>query len=377
MKVIIAPDKFKGCLSALEVAHAIRDGIVSVLKDAEVVCCPIADGGEGTAEVLCRALQGGWQEVAVQDPLGRKIIARYCWSEKDRKAPVAVIEMSEASGMGRLTGGELDPMRSNTFGTGQLILAASRKGAEKIIVGLGGSATNDGGAGVAAALGYRFFDRGGRELKPLPCELWKIDRIERPVELKLPEVIAAVDVGNVLLGPEGATNVYGRQKGANERQLVELEKGLKNLADVAERDLGCHHRERKGAGAAGGLGFGLLCFCGAQVRSGFGLVAEALELGEMMKTATIVITAEGKMDSQTLQGKGPAGVAALARKCGLPVVALAGSVSDEEALNRLFDVVVPVLPAPMNLDVAMANAAAFLSQAAARVARTIQLAGRW
>lgn len=373
MKVIVAPDKFKGSLSALEVANAIRDGLRSVLEDAEIVCCPIADGGEGTAEVLCRAFAGSWQEVKARDPLGREITARYCWSGEHQEGSVAMLEMSEASGMWRLQKDELDPLRASTFGTGQLIRAAAAKGARKIIVGLGGSATNDGGIGVAAALGYRFLDAGGNELEAVPSNLRKVAKIERPPDLDLPEIIAAVDVRNPLLGPTGATRVYGPQKGADGRQLDDLEEGLKHLAEIAGRDLGCDKAGMDGAGAAGGLGFGLLSFCGATIRAGFDLVEEALDLEETVRGASLVITAEGAMDAQTLQGKGPAGVAALARRCGVPVVALAGAVHDEEVLNELFDVVVPITPGPVDLDQALENTAANLAGGAARIARMIRL----
>lgn len=377
MRVIIAPDKFKGSLSALEAAHAIRDGLSSVLEDVEIVCCPIADGGEGTAEILCRAFEGSWQEARVRDPLDREVGARYCWSDRERDRPVALLEMSEASGMRRLQKKELDPLRANTFGTGELILAGAAKGARTIIVGLGGSATNDGGMGLAAALGFRFLDKDDRELTPLPCNLRKIARIERPRNLDLPEVVGAADVRNPLLGDEGATRVYGAQKGAGERELEELENGLKHLAEIVERDLGCRHRETAGAGAAGGLGFGLLSFCGGRIRNGFDLVAEALELEQAIRGATFVVTAEGKMDAQTLHGKGPAGVAALARKCGKPLIAFAGSLSDEEKLSKVFDAVVPIAPGPIELDEAVRNAAVLLSRAAARVGRLVRMGGRF
>lgn len=373
MKVIIAPDKFKGSLSAVDAAQAIREGFGSVLKDAEIICCPIADGGEGTAEVLCRAFAGSWREARALDPLGREIAARFCWSEEEVDGPVAVLEMSEASGMRRLRKGELDSMRANTFGTGQLIRAATAMGARRVIVGLGGSATNDGGIGMAAALGYRFLDRDGNQLDAIPSNLRKIAGIEPPPAMELPEIIAAVDVRNPLLGPKGATMVFGPQKGAVGGQLKELEFGLTHLAEIVARDLGCDKREAEGAGAAGGLGFGLACFCGAAIRPGFDLVAEALDLEETVRGATLVITAEGTMDAQTLQGKGPSGVAALARRCGVPVVALAGAVTDEEELNQVFDVVVPIAPGPVDFDHALEHAAAHLVRAAARMARMIRL----
>lgn len=372
VKILVAPDKFKGSLSAREVAAAIADGLRSVWGDAEIICCPIADGGEGTAEVLCGAFGGSWREVPVQDPLGRTIPARYCLSDQD----VAVMEMSEASGMRRMEKGELDPLCASTFGTGQLIRAALASGVNRIIIGLGGSATNDGGIGMAAALGYRFLKEDGSELAPIPSSLRDLSRIERPKTLVLPEIVAAVDVGNPLLGPEGATRVFGPQKGADENQVEELEAGLAHLADLVERDLGCQHREVKGAGAAGGLGFGLLSFCGAKIRPGFELVAEALELQERIGRVDLVITAEGQIDAQTLHGKGPAGIAALARISGKPVIALAGSVRDEEQLTRVFDAIVPVVPGPMALDDAVKETPRLLTAAAARTARILRICRR-
>lgn len=374
MNIVIGPDKFKGSLSASEVAEAICDGFRSVFPEATIRCIPIADGGEGTAEILKDAFDGSWETVSVCDPLGREIEARYCWSEQNPRAPVAVIEMSEASGMKRLKETELDPLRANTFGTGQLILAATARGARKIIVGLGGSATNDGGIGMAAALGFQFIDQEGQQLEPIPANLDKIAQIKPPVGLELPEILAAVDVSNPLLGSEGATAVFGPQKGADSRRLEQLEKGLTNLAEIVERDLSVVAQEMKGGGAAGGLGFGLVSFCGAKITSGFELLAKAVDLEEAIGGADLVITAEGKMEAQTLQGKGPAGVAALARKHGKPVIGLAGSLSDEEKLDQAFDVVMPIISGPMDLETAMENTALSLRRAAGRIARIYAIA---
>jgi glycerate kinase len=370
MRILVAPDKFKGSLSAAAAACAISRGLRGVLRNAEIQTAAIADGGEGFAETLREALGGVWVEAQVQDALGREVSARYAWVEAER---IAVLEMSEASGLWRLKKSELAPLRANTFGTGQLLRHAVERGARKIFIGLGGSATTDGGIGMAAALGYRFLTDDGDDLEPFPGNLLSLIRIETEEALELPEIVAACDVQNPLLGERGAARVFGPQKGADAKTVVTLEEGLLNLADVVAADLGCDFRETPGAGAAGGIAYGLMSFGRARVCSGFDLVADLLKLEDRIASSDLVITGEGRLDGQTLEGKGPAGVSALARKHGKPIVAFAGSVAETPAVHALFDAACAIIDEPVDLDEAMARGAEFLERAAGRAARLLKL----
>jgi glycerate kinase len=343
MKILIAPDKFKGTLTARVVAQNIAKGLLDVLPDAQIEIVPIADGGEGTAEAVCDARGFSWFECKAHDPLRREIDARYGWIDGEK---LAVMEMSEAAGMRRLSQSERDPLRATTFGVGEMILDATKRGAKEIIVGLGGSATNDGGFGMARALGFQFEFEHEQEhehedeygqMQQRITDLVELNGIRRPPDLVLPSIIAAVDVKNPLLGKNGATRVFGPQKGVSKRDLDNLERALTRLADVVARQFGFDYRNQAGAGAAGGLGFGLLSFCGATIRPGFEVVAEAVGLEAKMKDADLVITGEGSLDRQTLEGKTPAGVARLARKLGKPVFAIVGRASEDPELREIFD----------------------------------------
>ena len=333
MKILIAPDKFKGTLDAREVAQNIAKGLRDVLSDADIEIIPMADGGEGTAEAICDARGCSWVQCKAHDPLGREIYARYGWIDQEK---LAVTEMSEAASMRRLSESERDPIRATTFGVGEMLLDATKRGANEIVIGLGGSATNDGGFGMARALGFRFLGDGDREIKRV-VELALLERIQRPKgreELKRRRIIAAVDVKNPLLGENGATQVFGPQKGASKSDLDNLERALTRLAGVVATEFGFDYRDEAGAGAAGGLGFGLLSFCDATIRPGFQVVAEAVGLELKMKDVDVVITGEGSLDRQTLEGKTPVGVARLARKFGKPVFAFVGrATKDPEVLN--------------------------------------------
>ena len=333
MKILIAPDKFKGTLDAREVAQNIAKGLRDVLSDADIEIIPMADGGEGTAEAICDARGCSWVQCKAHDPLGREIYARYGWIDREK---LAVTEMSEAAGMRRLSESERDPIRATTFGVGEMLLDATKRGANEIVIGLGGSATNDGGFGMARALGFRFLGAGDREIKRV-VELALLERIQRPKgreELKRRRIIAAVDVKNPLLGENGATQVFGPQKGASKSDLDNLERALTRLAGVVATEFGFDYRDEAGAGAAGGLGFGLLSFCDATIRPGFQVVAEAVGLELKIKDVDVVITGEGSLDRQTLEGKTPVGVARLARKFGKPVFAFVGrATKDPEVLN--------------------------------------------
>ncbi|HSS16060.1 MAG TPA: glycerate kinase [Candidatus Dormibacteraeota bacterium] len=341
MRILIAPDKFKGALNAREVAENIAKGLRAALPDAKIDIVPMADGGEGTAEAICEARGGSWLKCKAHDSIGREIEARYAWIEDGK---LTVMEMSEAAGMRRLSESERDPVRATTFGVGEMILDAASRGANKMIIGLGGSATNDGGSAMARALGFRFdyeheHEHEHEQEKDRECvtDLVNLGRIEKPEDLKLPKIIAAVDVQNPLLGENGATRVFGPQKGASEDELSVLERALIRLADVVAEEFGFDYRDRPGAGAAGGLGFGLMSFCGATIRSGFDVVAEAVGLESKMKGVDVVITGEGSLDRQTLEGKTPTGVARLARKFGKKVFAIAGRYDGNEQVHELFD----------------------------------------
>lgn len=379
MKIVIAPDKFKGCLTAYSAAAALARGFARVYPDAAMQLSPIADGGEGTARTLCDALQGEWITCTVHDPLHRPVQAGYAWFPKAFDGlPTAVIEMSEASGLALVAPRERKALAASTYGTGQLMRDAIGRGALRIIVGIGGSATTDGGVGMAHALGYRFFNARGEVIeRPTPENFLEIARIDAEETLPLPEIIAACDVQNPLLGERGTAVVFAPQKGATPEEIPVLERALAHLAQTVREGFdGLDHTETAGAGAAGGLGYGLLTFCRATIRSGFELVAEILQLETAIATADLVLTGEGSLDGQTLEGKGPAGVAALARRCGKPVIAFGGRVAQDPRLDTLFDAVLPIADRPMPLEEALASGQQLLEQAAFRAATLCRLGGR-
>jgi glycerate 2-kinase len=368
MRILVAPDKFKGTLSAREVADSIAAGLRDVLPEAKIEIVPMADGGEGTAEVISEALGGKWVNCNAHDPLGREIEARYGWIDQNK---VAVMEMSEAAGMRRLASKELDPVRATTFGVGEMILDATKRGAGEIIIGLGGSATNDGGFGMARALGFRFEldkDRQGERV----VDLVQLKAIQRPPSLKLPKrIVAAVDVKNPLLGENSATRVFGPQKGVTPDKIEIFERALARLADVVAKQFDFDYRNEPGAGAAGGLGYGLMSFCGARIRPGFDVVAESVGLEAKMKDADLVITGEGSLDRQTLEGKTPAGVARLGRKLGKRVFAFVGRASDDREPRQLFDGVYQNARAGMSMEENMKCAAELLRENARELAKKL------
>jgi len=389
MRILIAPDKFKGVLTAREAAENIAQGLRDALPDAKIEMVPMADGGEGTAEVICNAHGGSWLQCKAHDPLGREIDARYGWISDNK---LAVMEMSEAAGMRRLPESERDPVRANTFGVGEMILDVSDRGAKEIIIGLGGSATNDGGFGMARALGFRFL-AGTKELTETVSELVKLTEIllpersvgalvpsaqprnrrltQPPLQPEVPKITAAVDVRNPLFGKNGATHVFGPQKGATEDELDILERALTRLADVIAEEFGFDYRDEPGAGAAGGLGFGLMSFCSAKIRSGFDVVAEAVGLESKMKDADLVITGEGSLDRQTLEGKTPAGVARLARRLGKPVFAVVGRAINDREVREVFDAVYENTRPGMSQEENMKRAAELLRENARELAKSL------
>jgi glycerate kinase len=371
VNLLLAPDKFKGSLAAAAVAEALAFGWQSVLPETACSFAPIADGGEGFSEALAKSLGAEWITLDSVDALGRPIRARYAWVGTDQ---TAILEMSEASGLWRIAPSERDPRRANTYGTGLLLRDAVQRGARRILLGLGGSATTDGGAGMAAALGFRFLAAdSGEELEPFPCHLPKIGRIDASSVPVLPEIVAACDVQNPLLGPRGTAAVFSPQKGADPEMVGFLEGALAHFARLVEDGLGRSCADVPGAGAAGGIGYGLLAFCGASLEPGFELVADAMQLERRMAAADLVLTGEGRLDAQTLEGKGPAGVAAMARTMGKPVIAFAGSIEEHAGLFGHFDAVVPIIDRPVSLEEAMQNAAPFLQRAAARTARLLRV----
>jgi glycerate kinase len=368
MRILIAPDKFKGSLSAREVADNIALGIRDVLPRAEIDIVPIADGGDGTSAVICDALHGSWITCRAHDALGRLIDCRYAYVEAQK---LAVIEMSEAAGMRRLAETELDPMRATTFGVGELILDAARHQAGKIVIGLGGSATNDGGFGMARALGYRFFDADGAQIRSAVGKLRALTQIDRPANLVLPPIVAATDVKNPLLGKHGATCVFGPQKGATPEQFQILEASLERLAKVISRQCASVDPSEPGNGAAGGLGFGLRTFANATLRSGFDVVSEMIDLEANIRAADIIITGEGSLDAQTLDGKAPAGVANLAKKSGKRVFAIAGRVKDEREVRSLFDGIYALSAPGLSEAESMARAGHLLREGAREMAKAL------
>ena len=383
MRILIAPDKFKGALNAREVAESIAAGLREVLPDAEIDIAPMADGGEGTAEAISDGLGGSWLKCKAHDPLGREIEAHYAWIDQDK---LAVMEMSEAAGMRRLRPNEFDVDLASTFGVGEMILDAAERGARQIIIGLGGSATNDGGFGMARAIGFQFF-ADAKQLNGPIHELEKLTRVVAPSpaasRLPLPEgqdggegkalakIIAAVDVRNPLLGVNGATRVFGPQKGATPNQIDELERALTRLANVVAEQFGFDYRDKPGAGAAGGIGFGLMSFCGATIRPGFDVVAESIGLEAKMKDVDLVITGEGSLDRQTLEGKTPAGVARCARKLGKRVYAIVGRATDEAEPRKLFDGVYQNARPGMSDEQNMKRAAEILRENARELANSL------
>jgi glycerate 2-kinase len=328
VKFIAAPNPFKGSLDAPAAAAAIARGIRRVLPDAEVVEIPVADGGEGTVGALVAAHRGELRQVEVEGPLGAPVQAVFGLIDG---GATAVVELAAASGLPLLRLDERDPRRASTYGLGQLLEAARRAGARRIIAGIGGSATNDGGAGMAQALGYRLLDTDGRELERGGAALSRLARIDAggldPGWRRI-AVEVATDVTNPLCGPNGATSVYGPQKGVTPEMIPELDSALANLARVVVADLGRDVAELPGAGAAGGTGAGLAAFLDARLVRGAPLVVEAAGLDRALPGATCVFTGEGRVDGQTVFGKGPIEVAHRARAAGVPVVLLAGSLGE-------------------------------------------------
>ena len=368
MRVAVAMDSFKGSVSAADACAAVREGILRVLPEARVTLVPMADGGEGTAQVLAASHGSEHVEVEVTGPLpGMRVKAGFVWLPE--RGPGALVEMATASGLGLLDPDELDPLAATTYGTGELIAAARERGAERIWLAIGGSATVDGGVGAATALGWRFLDRAGRRVGQGGEALERIAQIEPPPAGLDVEVDVLCDVSNPLLGPSGAARVFGPQKGATPEMVERLESGLANLADVIERALGIDVRVTPGAGAAGGLGAGAIAFLSGRLVPGVEAVMGAVDLEAALEGADWVVTGEGRYDEQSLQGKVVSGVTECARRAGCRVAVLAGSVAITAAEGGV-DVVEAVRLPSMPLEVALAHAPELIADAAERFARS-------
>ncbi len=376
MKVLIAIDSFKGSLSSKMAGNAAKEGVLRVLDNADVSVLPIADGGEGTVSALCSALRGELKRVSVHDPLGRNITAEYGLLP----GGMAVIEMSAASGITLVSKEERNPLFTSSFGTGELIRAAILDGCRKFIIGIGGSATNDGGVGMLEALGFELLDENGVAIPKGAIGLSKLCKIN--IDKALPELSEcefniACDVKNPLLGENGCSAVYGPQKGADSDMIQNMDLWLKGYADLCNDLFGKDLSDYPGAGAAGGLGFAFLSFLGGRLRSGIELVCDAIGLEDKIKTSDIVITGEGRLDGQSKMGKTPIGIASVAKKHGKVVFALAGCVTDDARVLNDFgiDAFFPILKAPCTAEYAMNEEVAYknLADATEQMFRIVKI----
>jgi glycerate 2-kinase len=375
MKIVIAPDSFKESLSSLEAANAIERGFKSVFPNAVYSKVPMADGGEGTVQSLIDATNGLLKEQVVTGPLGEPVNAFFGLTGDGK---TAVIEMAAASGLHLVPTNKRNPLVTSTRGTGELIAAALDLDVKHIIIGIGGSATNDGGAGMVQALGGRLLDGSGNDIGPGGGALSKIaaiDLTDLDARLKDVQMEVACDVDNPLTGPRGASAIFGPQKGATPEMVELLDQNLSHFADVAERELGKSFRDIAGAGAAGGLGAGLLAFLHADLKRGVDIILHAVNFEGVVEDADLVITGEGRIDSQTIYGKTPIGVAKAAKKYNVPVIGLAGSLSQdcdvvyEHGIDALFSIVPGVIP----LSEAFEHAAHYMERTARNVAASMRI----
>ena len=351
MKIVVAPDSFKGSLTAVEVSDAIEQGIREIFPESEIIKIPMADGGDGTVQCLVNATGGKILREKVTGPLGDEVLASY-GILGDKKT--AVIEMAEASGLTLVPENKRNPLITTTYGTGQLIKAALDQGCKKMIIGIGGSATNDAGAGMVQALGAKLLDKdgeeigfGGGELK----EVFRIDTIYLDNRLSETKVLIASDVNNPLCGPKGAARVYGPQKGATPEMIKKLDESLAYFAEIIKRDLNKDIKDIPGAGAAGGLGASFMAFLNAELRPGIEIIIEIVKLEQAIKNADLVVTGEGKIDSQTIYGKAPIGVAKIAKKYNVPVIAVAAIIGDDADIVHQYGIntLIKISEPPMSL----------------------------
>lgn len=374
LHILLAPDSFKGSLSSLQAAKCMEKGIRKVFSSAIIQTVPIADGGEGTVEALVSASKGIYKTNTVTGPLGRPVKA--VWGRLPDGT--AVIESAAASGLPLVKPEERNPLAATTYGTGELIRAALDEGCRRIVLGIGGSATTDGGAGMAQALGVSLRDAQGREIGfggGTLSSAVALDAAGLDPRLRETEIVAACDVRNPLVGKNGAAAVYGPQKGATAEQVELLDRGLRHLAQLTERTLGAAYGGRPGAGAGGGLGFGLMAFCGARMRPGIDLVLDTAGFDRMLDSSDLVLTGEGNLDAQSAYGKAVAGVAARAGRRGIPVLAVAGGLGEdlEPLYNLGLSAAVSIVPRAMPLEQALGRAAPLLAGAVERAMRLIKM----
>ena len=376
MKIVAAIDSFKGSMTSLEVSEAFEKGVKKVYKDAEFLKIPLADGGEGTVEALISNLNGKMINIRVKDPLMREIDSFYGISGDGK---TAIIEMAAASGLPLLSPDERNPLKATTFGTGELIKDALEKGCREFIIGIGGSATNDAGTGMLSALGCVFLDENGNELVPNGENLAKIrsfrdDKVIK--EVSKAKFLIACDVDNPFYGPNGAACVYGKQKGATKEIIKILDNGMKNFSDVIKEIIKTDISNISGSGAAGGLGGAFMAFFNAELKPGIDIITEKIELENKINGSDYVITGEGRIDFQSAMGKTPSGVAKLAKKHGIPVIAIGGSVDDE--IGNIYDCGITaafsIMDSPMTLLEAMdtSNAKRLVEKTAEQIFRLIK-----
>ena len=378
MKIVIAPQAFKGSLSALNVANAVQEGIRRIFPDAQILICPVADGGDGTLETLVESSGGKIMEANVTDPIGKPIAAQ--WGAMG-DGNTAVIEMARTSGLALLTLEERDPLNATTYGLGEIIVSALNRGFRKFIVGIGGSATNDAGAGMAQALGIKLIDREGRNVPFGGAALQNLSSIEtssldqRVLESNFQ---IACDVNNPLTGPEGASAVYGPQKGATEENVRRLDSALGVFAEVAKRDLGKDISNLEGAGAAGGLGAGMIAFIEGHLRAGVDIVLDTVNLAEKLEYADLVITGEGSIDFQTVYNKAPIGVARMAKERGIPTIGISGMLGENYQIvhDHGIDAALSITNGPISLEKALRNAPSLISEAVEESLRLISVGMR-
>lgn len=373
MKIVIAPDSFKGSLTALQVAEAMEVGLRRVFSEVTIEKIPMADGGEGTVQSLVDATDGEILTAQVLDPLGNPIDAQY-GVLGDRVT--AVIEMAAASGLTLVPPDKRDPRITTTYGTGELIRAALAQGCRKLIIGIGGSATNDGGAGMAQALGAKLLTASGEQIAPgggSLAALSSIDLSGLDPRITETETVVACDVNNPLTGKQGASHVYGPQKGATLEMIEVLDANLAHFDKTVQRDLSKSVGNAPGAGAAGGLGAGLMAFLDASLKSGIDIVTEATQLSKRFADADLVLTGEGQINFQTVFGKTPIGVAKIAKIHHLPVIAIAGSIADNSdgVYDAGIDAMIDIVPEPMALETAIENATTLIETAAERAGRMV------
>lgn len=377
MKIVIAPQSFKGSLSALDAARAMEEGVRRVFPRVETVLVPVADGGDGTLETLVEATSGDIRSAVVTDPIGRAVMAEW-GALGDGKT--AMIEMARTSGLALLSHDERDPLHATTYGLGEVIREALDAEFRNFIVGIGGSATNDGGAGMAQALGVRLLDEEGNDLPrggAALADLRRIDTAGLDERVHESHFSVACDVSNPLTGPEGATAVYGPQKGATPVLVERLDAALRNFADVVHRDIGMSIGDVPGSGAAGGLGGGMMAFLGGSLRAGVNIVLDQVGLDQELEGADLVITGEGQLDFQTVYNKAPVGVARRARRLGIPVIAVSGSLGKgfENVHAEGIDAVSSIVCSPMTLEEASVRAVELIANTVAESMRFMKVGG--